>query len=425
MYLNLFFENRQIQIDHDSQLNHLYRKLINKFAELYEIRTVGFILPNDETKVCETELCEGDHIFITSKYSDDQLNDHLEWFDKVSSNGRLLCLVEHQTEEICIAAIEQNTLALEFVNDKTEKICKVALKINPYLLRTIKDQTEEMCLVAMEGNIFMMEYVKNQTPRIIEKAMEKLPFAFVYIKHKTEDLCLRTVKKYPELIRYIKNPSDEVCRIAAGDLSNEKVLDHIKKYNTKAWLEITSINVDKEDNERKTLIDSIAKNPSAIETIENPDEELCLIAIKHDPSSIRFIKNPTLKTCIEALKDDTHNFKYIKQTEEICLGIIAKYPKVLKYINRVTDEIALKVIEHHPHTLNRFKNRSKDFYQKVFLQGFKTNEHISMKGIPLTLYFNDYDQNIIQYISKETRRIYEYIIYKRDTSVKSIEEILI
>ena len=48
----------------------------------------------------------------------------------VSINGMLLCEVEHQTDEICMAAVRQNGMALEFVKNQTVEICIEAIREN-------------------------------------------------------------------------------------------------------------------------------------------------------------------------------------------------------------------------------------------------------------------------------------------------------
>jgi hypothetical protein len=54
--------------------------------------------------------------------------------------------VLNQTEEICLAAVKQNGLALEYVHDQTEEICLAAINQIPYASRYKKNQT--ICIIA-------------------------------------------------------------------------------------------------------------------------------------------------------------------------------------------------------------------------------------------------------------------------------------
>ena len=45
--------------------------------------------------------------------------------------------VKEQTEEICLAAIEQSSYALAYVKDQTEEICLIAVKQNSEALQYV------------------------------------------------------------------------------------------------------------------------------------------------------------------------------------------------------------------------------------------------------------------------------------------------
>ena len=56
------------------------------------------------------------------KVSDD------EALERVKRDGMELRFIEHQTPEICMAAVKQSELALEFVKEQTPEICLAAKK---------------------------------------------------------------------------------------------------------------------------------------------------------------------------------------------------------------------------------------------------------------------------------------------------------
>ena len=49
--------------------------------------------------------------------------------EKVKYNGLALCLVKHQTPEICLAAVRQHGLALEYVINQTKFIIDESLLV--------------------------------------------------------------------------------------------------------------------------------------------------------------------------------------------------------------------------------------------------------------------------------------------------------
>ena len=50
------------------------------------------------------------------------------------------------TEDICITAILQNCMALDYVKEQSEEICKVSVQLDGNALSFLKiEQTEELC----------------------------------------------------------------------------------------------------------------------------------------------------------------------------------------------------------------------------------------------------------------------------------------
>lgn len=64
---------------------------------------------------------------------------------------------------------------------------------------------------------------------------------------------------------------------------------------------------------RKEIIEKIKENGFFIENIEDPDEELQLLAIENNAFCIRKISNPTEKVQIQAVDSFISCFKYIKR----------------------------------------------------------------------------------------------------------------
>lgn len=60
--------------------------------------------------------------------------------DKIYDLGRL----KEQTPEICMAAVQQNGLALFFVKEPTPEICIIAIAKNPEVKEFVKFKPEQM-----------------------------------------------------------------------------------------------------------------------------------------------------------------------------------------------------------------------------------------------------------------------------------------
>lgn len=55
------------------------------------------------------------------------------YLEKVKKDGLSLKEIkENQTEAICLAAMKQNGMALQYVENQTEAICLIDLSLSPY-----------------------------------------------------------------------------------------------------------------------------------------------------------------------------------------------------------------------------------------------------------------------------------------------------
>ncbi len=92
------------------------------------------------------------------------------------------------------------------------------------------------------------------------------------------------VKNNGLLLQYIENPSEELCILA---LENNSAIFSIIENKTK-----------------KICIIGLNKNPFLLRFIENQDDELCQIAIKNNPFTIKHCINKTFELCKLAFQYD-------------------------------------------------------------------------------------------------------------------------
>lgn len=55
-----------------------------------------------------------------------------------------------QTPEICMAAVQQNGLALEFSYIHTPEICRAAVEQNGLAIQFVDEKTQELCMIAVQ-----------------------------------------------------------------------------------------------------------------------------------------------------------------------------------------------------------------------------------------------------------------------------------
>jgi len=89
--------------------------------------------------------------------------------------------IQNQTEEMCLLAVKQNGMALQFVKNQTEQICLLAVKQNGMALQFVKNQTNEICLSAVQQNGMALQFVNDKE--------YKLLFITSNINIKKDDIC--------------------------------------------------------------------------------------------------------------------------------------------------------------------------------------------------------------------------------------------
>src|SRR4051812_17671665 len=92
--------------------------------------------------------------------------------DAVTIDGDLLKYVKNQTESICLAAVKDSYRALKYCTIFSQEICDIAVSKNPNALKYVPGiyQTRELCIAAVRQGGMSIEYVKNQTPELVQIA---------------------------------------------------------------------------------------------------------------------------------------------------------------------------------------------------------------------------------------------------------------
>jgi len=153
----------------------------------------------------------------------------------------LLFILKNQNIELCIEAINQKYYtcdAMKEIQNQTEEMCLLAVKQNGMALQFVKNQTNEICLLAVKQNGMALQFVKNQTNEICLSAVQQNGMALQFVKDKEYKLLFITSN--------INIKKDDICSICISQNDNEwcEILDCLHVFHKECllrWLEEKNI----------------------------------------------------------------------------------------------------------------------------------------------------------------------------------------
>ena len=96
----------------------------------------------------------------------------------------------------------------------------------------------------------------------------------------------------------------------------------------------------------KKQLDTVYKDPYAIQYIKNPSKKAQLVAVNRKGLAIRYIKNPSEEVQLAAVNENGESIQYVKNpSEEVLLFAIKKNPD---FLNINYNNIQNKIIEDYP-----------------------------------------------------------------------------
>jgi hypothetical protein len=110
--------------------------------------------------------------------------------DKIilSNIQRLDCMLSDPV--ICMEAVKQDGLALQFVKEQTDLICMEAVKQDCLALQFVKEQTDLICMEAVKQDGLALQFVKKQTKDICIQAIKNKRMVLKYVNIEFNDICL-------------------------------------------------------------------------------------------------------------------------------------------------------------------------------------------------------------------------------------------
>jgi hypothetical protein len=139
---------------------------------------------------------------------------------------------EHDmTEEICLEAVKQNGLALQYSIIDYDEICMAAIKQNGMALQFCGYQSLKYCLTAVKQNGLALQFVKQQQYDECDDEYEEDPMY-------TYKLCSAALKQNGLALKYVKDQTCALCLIAVKQ--NRLALKYVNVYEigTKSYNQI-------------------------------------------------------------------------------------------------------------------------------------------------------------------------------------------
>lgn len=264
--------------------------------------------------------------------------------------------LEHQSEELCMIAVQDYPESIKFMEKQTDSIALTAVLQRGRVLQFVKNKTDDICEAAVDNDGTALEFVDNQTDIIIKKAFLQNTTAFKFIKNKTYEIIEYACSIDHNLIEFIINPSDpstvtKYQKIIMDALKKKgTLLKHIPiAYQTP---EICQAAIDNDpyavESMDPTLLSEdlaikiVSKNGSLLRIIKNQTPKICMEAIKNYPQGLYYVNNQTEELCMTALQLNHNTLVYIKdQTPEICFTAVSKDYTTMYNVNN-NDEMVIK-----------------------------------------------------------------------------------
>lgn len=106
---------------------------------------------------------------------------------------------------MCLTAVKNDGMALEFVKNQTNEICIEAVKQHGWALQHVKEQNPEVCIKAVEQDGWALRYVNNQSKEICLAAVKSDGTALKYVAEQTPEICLAAIKQNGSAVKYAKH----------------------------------------------------------------------------------------------------------------------------------------------------------------------------------------------------------------------------
>lgn len=285
-----------------------------------------------------------------------------------------------QTEEICLAALDQTSFNIKFVRCKTEAIIRKAIKANPHAYSYIPDRDGNDTMIALSESAAVISLIENPAREMYIRAIMTNPIealyyiadpdeemldlalsidglALQYFPNQTQDMCDRAVKLTPHAIRYVHKEfqTPELIHIAISadpgtvisTIKNltQELVDHAAPYirSSTVFRDIPYI------FKTEAVCMTVVKNLPYCIRYANQFPELCMEAIKRRGIMLKYVRHHTVELIHAAIEQCPWSLEYAQyQDEEICTEAVSADGMTLQFVKNKTLEICAIAVQQNP-----------------------------------------------------------------------------
>jgi len=136
----------------------------------------------------------------------------------VQQNGNAIEYIDNPSEAVQLAAVQQNGNAIKYIIRKgiipSERVQLAAVQQDWFAIEYIDNPSEEVQLAAVQQNLYVIGDIKNPNESVQITAVQQDGTAIRYIENPSERVQLAAVQQDGSAIKYIKNPTPKVKKLA-------------------------------------------------------------------------------------------------------------------------------------------------------------------------------------------------------------------
>jgi tetratricopeptide (TPR) repeat protein len=356
---HLMVRNGLVTFSHNFIREAVERRYLSESAGIYEYRMKIADFMNDPLSMIPLNRKIGELIYQAGRIGSlDVLKTPEICLTAVQQDGMALeyVPVALRTAEVCLAAVKQNGKALEYVPVvlRTAEICLAAVQQDGKALEYLPEafRTAEISLTAVQQDGKALEYVPEalQTPEICLTAVQQYGLALRHVPEalQTPEICLAAVRQWnlaitivPEALR-----TPEICLAAM-----QRDFDYyfVFLYTPAEVLRTPEF-----------YLAAMQKNGNALGYMSKAlrTQEMCLAAVQQDGRALGFVPEAlrTQEMCLTAVQQDDRALQFVPEalqpadfmnTPSACLEMISKDYSIIKFVPEaiLTEEFCIDAIE--------------------------------------------------------------------------------
>jgi hypothetical protein len=151
-------------------------------------------------------------------------------------------------------------------------------------------------------------------------------------------------------------------------------------------------------------LEKVKEEPEFIEYIENPTEEMQLIAIKND-IHISMIENPTEKVQMEAIKKDIHTIEFIEEpTEEMMLFVLNEDISFFDTITNKTEKVIKELLKNKENLPTILAGHNENIISlAISMYGYEAIYHTRIDETNIDK-FRGAEASLLNFIARDTNK---------------------